>query len=67
MENEKLTGKEKEIVKLIRDGKSYKKIEDILKIKESTLNTHISHIHLKTHTHSIGELILWALKNPDEL
>ncbi|MFI5219347.1 MAG: response regulator transcription factor [Bacteroidia bacterium] len=62
-----LTKREKEIVNLVGKGKTHKEITDELKIKESTLNTHLKNIHPKTNTHSMAQLALWARDNPDKL
>jgi len=32
----------------------------------STLRVHLKHIHAKTDTHNIGELIVWALSNLEQ-
>ncbi len=31
----------------------------------STTRVHMKHLHSKTETHSVGELIVWALRNRD--
>ena len=31
-----------------------------------TTRVHMKHIHRKTSTHSVGELIVWALRHPDQ-
>jgi len=30
-----------------------------------TVRVHLKHIHGKTDTHTVGELIVWALQHPD--
>jgi DNA-binding CsgD family transcriptional regulator len=32
----------------------------------ATTRVHMKHIHRKTGTHSVGELIVWALRHPDQ-
>ncbi len=63
MNNESLTPKEIEIVKLICKGKLLKEIAYDLKIKLSTLNTHLKNIYHKTHCSNLRELLLWGLRN----
>lgn len=31
----------------------------------ATTRVHMKHIHRKTGTHSVGELIVWALRHPE--
>jgi two-component system nitrate/nitrite response regulator NarL len=63
----RLTAREKEILKEVAKGKPNKLIAYYLGIKENTLETHMKTIHLKTTTHSKSELIVWAADNPGEL
>ena len=42
-----------------------KTIAEELNISIHTVDTHLKHIHLKTKTHSLPELIVWALNNYD--
>jgi DNA-binding CsgD family transcriptional regulator len=58
-----LTLRETQVLNLIVNAKSRKIIADELNISINTLDKHIYHIHMKTNTHSIGELILWYLKS----
>ncbi len=58
-----LTAKEKEVLKHLAEGKSYKMIADTLDISYYTVNTHIKKIYEKLHVHSLGEAVSIALKN----
>jgi len=63
--NEKLTltAREREIVRLIVDGKSNKEVATTLNISVRTVETHRSNIMEKLGTHSVSELILYAIQN----
>ena len=58
-----LTQKEKEVLKLLSDGLSYKMIADKLGVSYSTVNSHIKNIYNKIHVSSLGEAIAWYFKN----
>lgn len=58
-----LTLKEKEVLKLLSDGLSYKMVADKLGISYYTVNAHIKKIYEKLHVHSLGEAVSFALKN----
>ena len=58
-----LTPKEKEVLKLLSDGLSYKMVADKLGISYFTVNAHIKKIYEKLHVHSLGEAVSLALKN----
>ena len=62
-EEYKLTPKEKEVLKLLSDGLSYKMVADRLGISYYTVNAHIKKIYEKLHVHSLGEAVSLALKN----
>ena len=64
--NVKLSVREKEVIKLVAEAKSRKIIACELNISIHTVDTHLRHIHLKTNTHSLSELLIWALHNNDE-
>lgn len=59
----KLTPKEKEVLKLLSDGQSYKMAADALGISYFTVNAHVKKIYEKLHVHSLGEAVSLALKN----
>jgi DNA-binding CsgD family transcriptional regulator len=53
----KLTKKEKEIAKMILDGKKSKEIGELLNISTSTVGTHRKHILKKLKARNMGEMI----------
>ena len=61
MENINLTVREKEIIQLVSNAKCRKTIASELDISIHTVDTHLRHIHLKTNTHSLTELMVWTL------
>ena len=62
-----LTQKEKEVLKLLSDGLSYKMIADKLGVSYSTVNSHIKNIYNKLHVSSLGEAVAWYFKNMREI
>ena len=58
-----LTPKEKEVLKYLSEGLSYKMVADKLGISYFTVNAHVKSIYEKLHVHSLGEAISLALKN----
>ena len=58
-----LTLREKDVLKLLSDGLSYKMVADKLGISYFTVNAHIKKIYEKLHVHSLGEAVSLALKN----
>lgn len=60
---ENLTPKEKEVLKFLSEGLSYKMVADKLGVSYSTINTHTKHIYEKLHISSLGEAISWYYKN----
>jgi DNA-binding NarL/FixJ family response regulator len=59
----KLTPRETEILQLLVDGLSFKKIGDKLFISSFTVHSHIKRIYEKLHVHSKTEAVAKALKN----
>jgi DNA-binding NarL/FixJ family response regulator len=59
--NEKLSVREKVIVTLVKQAKCRKIIASELKMSIHTVDTHLRHIHLKTNTHSLPELMIWEM------
>src|SRR4030095_7827871 len=57
-----LTPKEKEVLKYLAEGLSYKMVADTLGISYFTVNTHIKKIYEKLHVHSLGEAVAIAHK-----
>ena len=58
-----LTPREKDVLKLLSDGLSYKMVADKLGISYFTVNAHVKKIYEKLHVHSLGEAVSIALKN----
>lgn len=61
-EDYRLTPKEKEVLKLLAEGLSYKMTADKLGISYFTVNAHVKKIYEKLHVHSLGEALAIALK-----
>lgn len=59
----KLTSREKEVLKLLSDGNSYKMVSDKLGCSYFTVNAHIKKIYEKLQVHSLGEAVSMAIKN----
>ncbi len=57
-----LTGREREVLKYLTDGMSYKMIADKLGISYFTVNGHIRKVYEKLHVHSLGEAVALAFK-----
>jgi len=58
-----LTEKEKEVLKLLVDGLSYKMIAEKAGVSFHTIHTHIKHIYDKLHVNSKGEAVAKAIKS----
>lgn len=58
-----LTHKEKEVLRCLVDGLSYKMIADKLEITFHTVNAHIKNIYEKLHVNSASEAVSKALRN----
>jgi DNA-binding NarL/FixJ family response regulator len=59
---ELLTGREREILQLVAEGKTNKEIAGILNVSMYTVDTHRTHILQKLNLHSVPELILYAVR-----
>jgi two-component system response regulator NreC len=57
-----LTGREREILQLIAEGKANKEVAAALNISPYTVETHRSHILEKLNLHNPAELILYAVR-----
>jgi DNA-binding NarL/FixJ family response regulator len=57
-----LSGREKEILKCLVEGMSYKMIADTCFISADTVNGHIKNIYKKLQVHSKGEAVAKAIK-----
>lgn len=58
-----LTPREREVVQLLCEGNSTRKVATILGVTVKTAETHRSNIMLKLKLHSIAELVLYAVRN----
>jgi DNA-binding NarL/FixJ family response regulator len=58
-----ITGREREIVQLLAEGKSGKDVATVLGISLKTVDTHRSNILRKLHFHSVTELVRYAVRN----
>ena len=59
----RLTKRQKEIVKLLAEGKSSKEVASVLNISVKTAETHRANIMRKLELHSVSELVRYALQN----
>ena len=57
-----LSEREKEVLKLLADGNSYKMIAGKLAITYFTVNAHLKKIYEKLQVHSAGEAVAMALR-----
>jgi DNA-binding NarL/FixJ family response regulator len=58
-----VSSREREIVQLLAEGKSTKEVATILDLSIHTAETHRSNIMRKLGVHSLGELVLYAVRN----
>ena len=58
-----ITGREREIVQLLAEGKSCKEVATILGISTKTAETHRSNLMRKLNCHSVAELVRYAIRN----
>jgi len=58
-----LSEREKEIVKLISEGMSSRKIAEELSVSPRTVEAHRANIYRKLGIHTLADLIKYALKN----
>jgi DNA-binding NarL/FixJ family response regulator len=58
-----LTEKEKEVLKYLVDGLSYKMIADKMAVSFHTIHSHIKNSYEKLHVNSKGEAVAKAIKN----
>jgi two-component system, NarL family, response regulator NreC len=57
-----LTEREKEILQLLAEGKTNKKIADMLGLSTNTIETHRTRIMQKLDLHSSAEIVLYAVR-----
>lgn len=58
-----LSDREKEILRLLVDGLSYKMIADACNVSFHTIHTHVKNIYEKLHVSSKGEAVAKAIRN----
>lgn len=58
-----LTGREREVLQLVAEGKSSKEVAVALDLSVKTAETHRSNLMCKLDIHSITELVLYAIRN----
>jgi len=63
LEKDALTPRERQIVQLLAEGKSTKEAAAMLAMSVKTAETHRSNIMRKLGLHSVGELVLYAIRN----
>ncbi|MGA2822769.1 MAG: helix-turn-helix transcriptional regulator [Bacteroidales bacterium] len=63
----KFSAREKTILQLVAQAKCRKIIASELNLSIHTVDTHLRHIHLKTNTHSMVELLVWAMNGSNHL
>jgi DNA-binding NarL/FixJ family response regulator len=57
-----LTGREKEVLRLLTEGHTYKAIADMLVISETTVKTHVNNIFQKLQVNDRTQAVLYAIK-----
>ena len=57
-----LTNREREILKLIAEGKSSEEIADILKISSRTVKVHRANMMKKLDVHKVADMVKYAIK-----
>jgi len=57
-----LTGREREILQLLAEGKANKEVATALNISPYTVETHRSHVLQKLNLHTPAELVLYAVR-----
>lgn len=58
-----LTDREKQVLKLVAEGRSNKEVAELLGISVKTAMSHREHVMLKLHLHNRTELIRFALRS----
>jgi DNA-binding NarL/FixJ family response regulator len=59
---DQLTDREKQVLKLVAEGRSNKEVADMLDISVKTAMSHREHVMTKLHAHNRTELIRFALR-----
>jgi DNA-binding NarL/FixJ family response regulator len=58
-----ITGRQREVLQLLAEGKSSKEVADILGIAFKTAETHRSNLMRRLNCHSVAELVRYAIRN----
>jgi len=58
-----LSGREREVVQLVSEGKSSKEIAQVLGVTVKTAESHRTNLMLKLRLHSTVELVMYAIRN----
>jgi DNA-binding NarL/FixJ family response regulator len=58
----RLTDREQEILAMLVNGHTYKRISSELGISFSTVNRHVTHVYAKLRVHSVGEAVALAVR-----
>lgn len=58
-----LSAREREVLKLLADGHSYKTAAEVLSLSVDTIRFHVRHIYEKLHVHSKSEAVLKAFRD----
>jgi len=59
----RLTGREREVLQLLAEGRSSKEVAQSLGISVKTADTHRTNVMRKLDLHSLGELVRYAIRN----
>lgn len=59
----RLTSREREVVRLIAEGKSSKDVGEMLDMSVKTVETHRANVMRKLQVHSVSELVRYAIRN----
>jgi len=59
----RLTGREREVLQLLTEGRGNKEIAELLGISPKTAETHRARVMGKLGLHSVGELVRYAVRN----
>jgi DNA-binding NarL/FixJ family response regulator len=58
-----LTTREREVVQLLAEGRSSKEVAALLGLSVKTAESHRANVMRKLQIHSVGELVLYAVRN----
>lgn len=58
-----ITPRQREVVKLIAEGKSNREIANALNITEKTVETHRANVMRRLNLHSVSEIVRYAVRN----